>query len=194
MPLKTIVWDVDDVLGPLMSEWFHSWKENHPECGLIYEDLTENPPHDLLGIELEEYLSSLDEYRLSGAYQMMEPRPEILDWFKEHGTGFRHMALTQTPLGCAHISSDWVLRYFGNWIRMFAFVPTRRPGDGAHVYDNDKASFLKWLTKADILVEDSPQNAEDAKALGIHSILLAQPWNNGLGIKECMSEIMEENK
>ena len=47
--MVTIAWDVDDVLNDLMRHWFKStWKTTHPECKVIYEDLSENPPRQIL--------------------------------------------------------------------------------------------------------------------------------------------------
>ena len=59
--LKTIAWDVDDVLNNLMRAWFEEkWLIDHPECNLLYEGLTENPPHRLLETNVDNYLKSLD--------------------------------------------------------------------------------------------------------------------------------------
>lgn len=177
--MPTIVWDVDDVLNTLMRSWFEEcWLTLHPECLLRYEDLVENPPHRLLGVNLGEYLSSLDEFRLSGGFQQLEPVGEILEWFDKFGGGFRHIALTATPMVAAPISAAWVMRHFGQWIRCFSFVPSKRKGEYTPQYDNTKGEFLSWWNKADILMDDNLANFEAAKLVGIQSILMPQPWNN----------------
>ena len=59
--MRTLVWDIDDVLNDLMRSWFtEEWLPTHPDCRLAYADLLENPPHRVLGIAEAEYLASLD--------------------------------------------------------------------------------------------------------------------------------------
>ena len=44
-------------------------------------------------------------------------------------------------------------------------------------YDRDKGDFLRWLDTADYFVDDSPANIEQARALGLRTLLYPQPWN-----------------
>jgi phosphoglycolate phosphatase-like HAD superfamily hydrolase len=61
--MKTIVWDVDDVLNDLMRAWFEDWvSTKHAHCPLTYDQITGNPPHELLGISSSDYQASLDDY------------------------------------------------------------------------------------------------------------------------------------
>ncbi|MBN2124208.1 MAG: hypothetical protein JW821_07940, partial [Deltaproteobacteria bacterium] len=104
--MKTIIWDIDDVLNDMMRTWFEDrWFPSHPGCTLVYDGITENPPHALLGVTLSEYLSSLDEFRLSREAGEMAPVPEVMDWFRTHGERFRHMALTAAPLLASSVSA-----------------------------------------------------------------------------------------
>jgi len=163
-----------------MYTWFEEWwKPKHPGCILNYEDLTENPPHQLLGVALNEYLESLDTFRLSGHYEKMLPNPEILKWFGNHGAAYRHISLTAVPRIAASVSATWVMRHFGDWIRTFHFVPSPRPEDIATSYETSKAGYLKWLNRSDIFIDDHTGNVQDAKSMGIRSILLSRPWNSG---------------
>lgn len=186
--MKTIVWDVDDVLNDLMRCWFEqSWIIAHPECKLRYEDLKQNPPHEILGISLKEYLVSLDDFRVSKAAQEMLPVQEISDWFIKYGAGYRHIVLTSRSLHTIPVLSGWVFRYFGIWIRGFYFIPAKREAEDIIKYDNDKGAFLKWFGKADIFIDDSPENIKNAGKLGIKSILMPRPWNKSrLNINETM--------
>ncbi len=175
----TIAWDVDDVLNNLMYCWFqHKWLKDHPECTVRYKDLSENPPHRLLGVSLEEYLNSLDTFRLSGLYQEMEPVPEVKNWFIEFGNKTRHMALTAVPLQASSASSAWVFKHFGVWIRTFHFVPSKRKGQNIPDYDPDKKTFLKWLGKVHILVEDNETHIKDAENTGLKGVLIPRAWNS----------------
>ncbi len=98
----TIVWDRDDVLNDLTRCWLEEWwKPAHPTCKACYADLTENPPHRVLGVSLEEYLASLDEFRLCDQAAEMDPVPEVSAWFKQYGHLHRHMVLTATSLDTA---------------------------------------------------------------------------------------------
>lgn len=176
--MLTIIWDVDDVLNNLMYEWFtHQWLPGHPQCNIKYEQIIENPPHNLLGADIGEYLASLDAFRMSEQARQMQPVPEVLAWFVKHGHKCRHVALTATPLIGAGHSAGWVIRHFGQWIRSFNFVPSNREGQCIPVYDRTKADYLKWLGQGDVLIDDSLVNIESAKELGIKCILMPRPWN-----------------
>ncbi len=177
--MLTIIWDVDDVLNDLMFVWFEqAWRPCHPECRLALEDLSENPPHRLLGVSLGEYLTSLDAFRLSekGICQLT-PVPELLAWFHRHGKRFRHVALTATPMAAAPLSARWVLQHFGFWIRSVSFVPSKREGEKIPAYDQDKGEFLQWWGRGDVAVDDNPQTLTAAAALGLRGVLIPRPWN-----------------
>lgn len=187
----TIAWDIDDVLNDLMNAWFtNRWLPDHPGCGVKYEGLTENPPHGLLGADLNEYLASLDRFRLSGLYPAMEPVPEVMEWFSEHGGMARHAALTAVPLLAAHVSAEWVMRHFGTWLRSFHFVPSGREDVEAPEYDGNKGDFLKRMNSIDILVDDNENNIRGAEAAGVKGILFPRPWNSSrLEIKDVLEEL-----
>jgi hypothetical protein len=176
--VKTIIWDVDDVLNNLMRKWFENyWVPLHPNCPISYYQISENPPHGLLGIGKSEYLTSLDEFRLSEMAKEMTPIPEVLAWFHQYGDHFRHLALTARPLSTAAGSASWVMHHFGQWIRTFHLIPSLREGEKIVIYDRSKDDFLRWWGKGDILVDDSPLNVAAAEALGIQTVLIPRPWN-----------------
>lgn len=179
--MKTIAWDVDDVLNDLMLAWLEQkWKAEHEDCTLRYGEITENPPQKLLGVSIDEYLRSLDEYRLSALYQQMVPVKEIMEWFDRYGNNFRHIALTATPLVAASASAQWVFKHFGSWIRTFHFVPSKRAGQNIPEYDAGKSAFLQWIAKVDVFVDDSPANIKAAESIGVRSILWPRHWNDSL--------------
>lgn len=187
--MQTIAWDVDDVLNSLMRVWFEEkWLKEHADCKVRYSDIKKNPPHQILGISREEYLRSLDEFRLSAGYQNMSGTPEIKEWFLRFGYRYRHVVVTATPLIAASASSAWVLRNFGEWIRTFHFIPSKREGQAIPKYDESKAEFLKWLGNVDYFIDDSEQNLKGVEELGIKCILFPRPWNN------CKSSINEQLK
>lgn len=175
--MRTIVWDVDDVLNSLMRDWLEQeWRPAHPECTRGYPEISTNPPLEALGITAVEYLDSLDRFRLSDKARDMEPNPQTLEWFRCHGTRYRHIALTARPLATAPAAAEWALRRFGAYIRVFAVTPCRSlPGEP--FYDAGKPEFLQWWSKGDILVDDSVENIEAAARLGIRGALFPQPWN-----------------
>jgi hypothetical protein len=173
----TIVWDVDDVLNALMRDWFEQWKLEHPHCRQTYAGLKANPPHDVLGISRQEYLDSLDCFRLSEAARHMEPNPEILDWLRVYGSNFRHVALTARPLDTAPAAAEWVMRYFGDYIRAFGVVPCRSLASTPR-YDESKGDFLAWWNQGDILVDDCSENIASAEKAGVVGVLYPQPWND----------------
>jgi hypothetical protein len=176
--MKTIVWDVDDVLNNLMRVWFEQeWLPKHPSCKVRYETISQNPPHELLGVHLIDYLNSLDQFRLSEGGRQLSPVPEVLAWFRQYGHRYRHIVLTATPLKSAPIVAEWVIRHFGDWIRSFNFVPSQREGQPVSLYDRTKADYLRWWSRADILIDDNSVYMEAAKQMGIHAVLMPRPWN-----------------
>jgi len=189
--MKTLAWDVDDVLNSLMRAWFDDLRINSQrEINVVYDQLLENPPHELLGMTLNEYLDSLDAFRLSGRYAQLEPNREILNWFNAHGHCCRHLALSAVPLAAAPVSSAWVLKHFGKWIRTFAFVPSKRVGEKILEYDRSKADFIGWHGKIDILLDDNPEHIEQAAQIGIRGMLITQPWNAGkMDLSEALTSL-----
>jgi hypothetical protein len=178
--MKTLAWDVDDVLNSLMREWFEDLVTNSQrEIKIGYDKLSENPPHKLLGMTLNQYHVSLDEFRLSGRYERLAPTGEILSWFNAYGHCCRHLALSAVPLAAAPTSSAWVLKHFGKWIRTFHFVPSKRAEEAIPVYDRSKADFIDWHGNIDVLIDDNPEHIEQAAQIGIQGILINQPWNVG---------------
>ena len=176
--MKTIVWDVDDVLNSLMRSWFEwAWLPAHPDCTIRYADITQNPPHLVLGITKAEYLDSLDLFRLSDQARLMEPNSDIVSWLRRYGDWFRHVALTARPLDTVPPIAEWLFLHFGAYIRTFSVVPVRQAVHVPH-YDQTKKEFLQWLNKADILVDDSQDNVESANSIGIRGVLYPQPWNS----------------
>ncbi len=191
--MKTIAWDVDDVLNELMRTWLeHWWLPSNPFCRVCYEEILENPPHRLLGISQSEYLCSLDEFRRSEMARKMGPVQEMHEWFLQYGSRFRHVALTATPLCAAPRSAEWVMRHFGRWIRTFHVIPSPREGEEIPTYDRIKGDYLRWLGKVDLLVDDSPEHVASALDLGIHALLVPRPWNRGsMGTGQLLDSLIE---
>lgn len=189
--MKTIVWDVDDVLNDLTRSWFEDWASSKP-CSLTYERLTSNPPHELLGITCTEYLNSLDDFRFSGKAAKLEPVSEVFKWFCRSGDSLHHVALTATPLRAGPVSAEWVMRNFGWWIRSFNIIPSPRPEmEGAQHYST-KSEFLSWWGRGDILVDDKEENIADAISMGMGAVLIPRPWNrSGLTMTEALAALTE---
>src|SRR3989442_13945880 len=109
--MVTIAWDVDDVLNDLMRVWFTEiWQPAHPECGLCYDGIVENPPDRVLGIERSEYLQSLDVFRASERARSLAPNGAVLDWLERNGAKCRHIALTARPIASVAHAAEWVFR------------------------------------------------------------------------------------
>ena len=189
--MKTIIWDVDDVLNDLMYSWFQEHRDLYnPDSTLKYQDITQNPPHEILGITINEYLSSLDSFRNSEKGRNLRPTQQILDWFRKDGAKFRHVALTARPKQTIPVLADWILHHFGDWIRTLSFIPVNREGEKLPIYDECKADFLKWLGKGDYFIDDSAENVKAAEEISITSFLFPQPWNNGrLTVEQIIGKI-----
>jgi hypothetical protein len=189
--MKTIVWDIDDVLNDLTRAWFETaWLPMHPDCRLGYHELKTNPPHELLGVSKEEYLASLDRFRLSPDAVSRAPDNALVDWFRAHGDQYRHIALTARARETVCPVLQWLLGHFGEWFQTFGFVPSKRPGQSSGQPDRGKGDYLAWLGKADFFIDDSPDNCLAAEKLGIGSFLVAQPWNAGrLTIRDILKRL-----
>ncbi len=170
--MTTIAWDVDDVLNALMRSWL---KHDFPTVS--YDALTENPPHGCLGISLDDYRRRLDAFRL-GHLADLPPNPVVMRFLQSCGDRFRHVALTAVPRSCAHLSAQWVVRHFGDWIRTFHFIPSPRPECRLPVYDVNKAEVLATWPGKVILIDDSPAQVEAARRAGLEARFMPQPWNH----------------
>ncbi len=191
--MKTIVWDIDDVLNNFTREWLEScWLPAHPGSRLTYDDLTENPPHQLLGIGRNDYLQSLDQFRLSPRAKAMVPDRYLIDWFRKNGLQYRHIALTARPRKTVNPAFEWVIRHFGEWFQTLSFIPTDRPGEPLAHPDRDKSDFLLWLGKADYFIDDSPGNIAAAKKLNMKAFLVSHPWSReGQALKDILEAGLE---
>jgi hypothetical protein len=176
--MKTLTWDVDDVLNEQMRDWWRdAWLPQHPERPLAYEEIRENPPQRILSIPLQAYLDSLDAFRRERGASL-PPNPAVLAWFQNHGHRFRHMALTAVPLHFADISAAWVMRHFGHWIRSFNVVPSPRAGTSHPQYDQSKAEFLAWLGPSHMMIDDNPATVLEMNRRSLPALLWPQPWND----------------
>jgi FMN phosphatase YigB (HAD superfamily) len=189
MTMPVIVWDVDDVLNNLMFEWFNEFRHKH-NLSVSYNDLRLNPPCDILGISLDDYLMSLDDFRRRKMLTLA-PVQEVLEWFQNYGSGYRHIALTAVPFKFAPFSAQWVLNNFGEWIRAFYYVPSPRKTDNIAEYDKNKGEVLKKIGQVDLFIDDNEGNIAQAMELGIKSIVFARPWNMGRKktVAECLKAI-----
>ena len=192
--MLTIVWDIDDVLNDMMRMWFEKeWLSEHPDCHLTYESISENPPHNILSVSLNDYLDSLDKFRLkiSSGIENLNPLRDVLEWFVQHGHKFRHVALTAVPIKFAPFSASWVFRHFGQWIKSFNVVPSLREGEDMLIYDSNKTDYLRWWGRADVFIDDNPSNIDEVNKIGVHAILMPRPWNkSSISITETLNSIL----
>ena len=176
-PEKTLlIWDVDDVLNTLMQQYIACGLPENAKR-LSYEELTENPPHKLLGISKEDYLSSLDRVRAGDFYDLL-PRPEVAAFFAECGHLFDHMILSAVPLKFMEKSSAWVLHYFGEWIQNCLFIPSVRPDCcvKSQMFSG-KAEAVKFFGQRAVLIDDSVKNVEETRSSGGRAVYFPAPWN-----------------
>jgi len=173
-----LIWDVDDVLNHFTRTWCDEWWcPRHAGPPRSYADLTENPPDAVLGVSRDIYLASIDAFR-EARFASLVPCAEALAWFSEHGDRCRHVALTAMPRAFAHLSAEWVIRNFGRWIRTFAFVPSARDGAAADRQWISKSDYIEWLRQGDVFIDDREENVERARRLGMHGVVVPQPWND----------------
>ena len=174
---KLIVWDLDDVLNEFTRDWLQlAWKDEHPECESAYDDLHTNPPLQALGTTLPEYLESMSRFRLSIEGATSTPNWTVHEWFKEHGSRFRHTVLTARRGQSAVVADAWLKVNFGQWIDGIHSAPEARPQHFLSDIARKKADWIRH-SGATVFVDDSQLNMETAAAAGIRSLLFPQPWN-----------------
>lgn len=192
--MLTIAWDVDDVLNNLMQSWLIDYSEKN-NCKVSYENIITNPPNQILGIELEKYLDSLDEFRLNPKALDMLPNAKILNWLNNKGHLFHHIALSTTSAKTARNGAFWVMKHFYKWIHSYNIVPSYRKDDEFSKLNKTKKDFLNKVKYVDVLIDDSEKNIKDAQDLGIKGFLVSRPWNkNGLTIDEILNKLEEIKK
>jgi FMN phosphatase YigB (HAD superfamily) len=179
-----IAWDIDDVLNHLTAEWFDAFCRERSITDFAYEHINENPPHRLFGIEIDDYKASLDRFRIA-QFKDLQPDPDVLRWFKEHGENFSHVAVSAVPLKCAYLSAEWLLRHFGPWIRSFNFVPSFRRDTFCPKYDGGKDDVLARFSRIDVFVDDSEDNIAAVARIGIKTALFPAPWNSNCDMPVC---------
>ena len=172
-----------------MKEWFEKCYLKSQNSSIVYKDITENPPHKILGLTLHEYQNSLDKFR-SEYYLILKPIKEVNLWFQKYGHVYHHIVLTSVPLKYSHLSAQWIFKNFGTWIRSFNIVPTKRLGLEAPQYHRSKMEFLNWFGKGDLLIDDNVKNIEDFRLKNLTTLLFPRPWNNSkLSIRETLEKI-----
>jgi hypothetical protein len=176
-----ILWDVDDVLNQLMKEWLESWhqQEGIGRSHVSFDQLTDNPPHNQIGISLQEYHRSLDEFRNSLAARDLIPNKQVLHWFNQHGRDHVHIALTARPTLTMPNQAAWIYNHFGRWIQsVVAVAPARKYVDSQqHAVFQTKAAYAKWLGKPSVLIDDNQENIASVKGICPFALLFPQPWN-----------------
>jgi len=191
---KLVLWDIDDVLNQLMALWLATSAARLNVMLPSYDNLSQNPPHLLLGVEKEAYLASLDHCRANFLYSQ-PPREELLDFFREYGGKIRSMTLSCVPVSFAPRAAQWVLEYFGLWLQATLFVPS--PRSGITVYSKTFASKAEAaLALGGILVDDNPVLVEQTLTDGGEAILFPAPWNsnNSLGIEQFLDQLINKIK
>lgn len=171
-----LVWDVDDVLNTLTWHYLENGLPSNARR-IPYGDLAENPPHRLLGITKEEYLSSLDRVR-AGDFYDLPPRPEITAFFAEYGACFDHVVLSAVPLRFMERSSAWVLHHFGDWIQSCFFIPSLRSDRSVKSQlFSSKSEAVKFFGPRAVLIDDSVKNVEETLSSGSRALYFPAPWN-----------------
>ena len=183
-----------------MREWLLFWQQ-HQQLETIpieISQITKNPPHRALGISLEQYLQSLDEFRNSSRGRQLRPHPGVLKWFRKFGHRYVHIALTARPSETMKNQSAWIHEHFGSWIHSVVSVDPGRSGSNHQRQPefSSKASFIKWLDKPSILIDDSEDNIRNAGEYCFRTFLFPQPWNSSNqtaeGVLADLNQVLEK--
>jgi len=194
------VWDVDDVLNPLMRDWLEYQKQLGSVCSKFeYADLINPDFSETLGWPRQKFLFALDEFRLK-FQRRLEPNKLIKNWFRQNqAMNVKHVALTATPRTVSDVSRDWVSQNFGEFVDDFHLAPSARDTDllprkrKQDFYMEFKAEYREVIA-----IDDRPDNLNDARDAGISILCWPQPWNGSLldsesTLKELSKMIIERS-
>lgn len=174
-----IVWDFDDVLFPLTEFWFAAYGHRIQSKITQYDQITENPPHVIMGISREQYHESLDQFRNSEQAQSLQINRKILEWLGVNGTAYKHYILTARPINTIKSAQKWLKNNFFEPLEGFGFVPAERPGQDLSGYYRTKQDYLKGEgIQFEYFVDDNPVTIN--AVANIHTattILFPAPWN-----------------
>lgn len=174
--MKTICWDVDNVLNNLIEEWLIYYK--YVNLGkydhIKFNQLLHYNLYNSLNITEKEFIESLDYFTIN-YYKTLKPNKVILNWFTLYGHLTHNIVLTAFPLRYIEISAQWVLKYYGQWIRSYAFTPLEIREDTI-IYDKTKSDYINRMGNIDIFIEDSEKNILNSQAT--NNLILKRPWNN----------------
>jgi hypothetical protein len=155
-----------------------------------YHQLTVNPPHELCGMSINEYLQSLDHFRLSLRASQMEVRQPVLSWFMSQGHRFEHHVLTARPRTTVSAAAEWVFSRLGTWVRHFHFVPAVRADDPLPDSGDSKSRVISSIGGSDYFVDDLESNISQSQHLVRHCLTVPQPWNRqSLSLVDVLNQI-----
>ena len=191
-----ILWDVDDVLNQLMKEWLKNWhrQEGAGRPHVSFDQLTENPPYNQVGISLQEYHQLLDKFRNSPAGRDLIPNKQVLQWFNQYGRGHIHIALTARPVLTMSNQAAWIYDHFGQWIQsVVAVAPVRKHvGNQQPAAFQTKAAYAQWLGKPSVLIDDNQENIASVKGICSFALLFPRPWNESRQrVDEVLSQLTQ---
>ena len=191
-----ILWDVDDVLNQLMEEWLKSWHQQEGAGGshVSFDQLTENPPYNQVGISLQDYHRSLDKFRNSLAARDLIPNEQVLQWFNQYGRDHVHIALTARPVLTMPNQAAWIYDHFGQWIQsVVAVAPVRKHvGNQQPAAFQTKAAYAQWLGKPSVLIDDNQENIASVKGICSFALLFPRPWNESRQrVDEVLSQLTQ---
>jgi len=184
-----LLWDIDDTLN----RQIEIFMEHSPlGAGKAYRDVVRNPQYLALGCSKEEYLPELDRCRREFLYNS-EPRPEMLEFFREYGHTFRSMTLSSVPITLAPLSAAWLLRHFGAWIQGTLYVPSERKN--VQIFSHTFRSKAEAVTALNgILIDDTEDHVIESRAAGGRAFCFPAPWNSaaGLSISDFLKQLIDE--
>lgn len=172
--MTVLVWDVDDVLNELTAQWLGTI--NHDTI-TSKKHLTNPQFHRLLGWSRDEYLHSLDSFRVEHLRDLTPN--EVVRGFMSESRSCSHILLTATPLISAPYSAEWALRHFGSLVDGVLIAPSARPGvrsTGLSKFDH--IARITAMGETVLCIDDLPSNIEQARRAGATGVLWPQPWNN----------------
>lgn len=184
-----ILWDIDDTLN----RQIEIFMEHSPlAAGKEYRDIKLKPQYLSFGCSREEYLAELDRCRREFIYDS-EPRPEMLEFFREYGGSFRSLTLSAVPITIAPLSAAWVFRHFGQWIQGTIYVPSKRSSVQivSHSF-NTKAEAVTALNG--VLVDDTADHLDLTREAGGRAYCFPAPWNENadMPISDFLQRLIDE--
>lgn len=172
MKKKTIAFDIDEVLTPLLQEII-KWHNNKYDTSYKLDDFYTYNYWLVWGGTKDETIKKVIAFCATDHFRNLKPMDGAAKVVRELADKHRLVIITSRRIELEDITRAWIERYFPNCFEEIYF--------GNHYALGGKSISKPDMCKragADVLVDDSPSYVKECAANGIDAYLFGEyPWN-----------------